>query len=272
MKKHLFFPLLMICLFVLSASVFAADPWDSLFEYYGLENESQLDGLDISWDLDSTHKNVAKMPVIYGDDPQAYTPDVYTPGETERASITLQAVAYIPTYIRLELSGNSGKRTVRTFGPIQLGSENFDNDLIFDNEIGGFVDESWSSLGHGEAMEIAPGSETYIQASDYLKAEVFSNNKYKYEVQASPLVADIEQSANPGATLNLDMAYSISSSGSYSEWTDVTFEQENQAVPIAPENSALTKLSVMHRFRVPYTDSVAAGKYTGTIYFKVYSL
>ncbi len=272
MKKQLPLTLVFLSIFIFSALSFAQSNWDNLFTNYDPENEKLLSGLDIGWEVSTTdYKNIAKIPAIYGNEAQTYTEDIVSKTATERSSIVVDTVAFIPTYVKLELSGNSGKSTVHAFGPFTVGNSLFENALIFDNEIGGFIDENWNSLGHGEQLSIAPDKNRYIQASDYLKAVIFSNDNYKYEVTASPLLATSE-SAIPNASLSLEMAYStLNANDSYGDWQSFTFTGINSSEMIA-QKSALQTLTVMHRFRVPYNNEVAAGKYTGKIHFKVYTL
>ncbi len=264
MKRSSRLILLVFSVLLLGTFVLAETDWEAFFENY--ENGSEDKGaIELSW---VTEANNTTIPIIYGNNPKAYNPD--TPTAAEKASITLNAVAYIPTYVKLELTGNAGKSTVRTFGPITIGESTFSNDLIFDNEIGGFVDSSWNSVGHGKNIEIGPEDENYIQASDYLQAVVFSNDNYKYEVVSSPLISVEGQAAEKDKTLNLEMGYNIKTGSSWGEWGSVVFDSnKNFEIKTC---TPLETLIVMHRFRVPYNDEVVAGKYEGTIYFKVYTL
>ena len=258
MKRSSRLILLVLSVLLLGTLVSAATEWDSFFtNYNSTQNQS---GQKVDW---AAGENNAPIPTIYGNDPTSYTPDA--PTAAERASITLNAIAYIPTYVKLQLSGNAGKSTVHAFGPITKGEGTFTNDLVFDNEIGGFVDNGWNSVGHGDNIEIGPEDGYYIQASDYLKAVVFSNSNYKYEVVSSPLTT------TDGKTLDLEMGYNIKNGELWGDWSPVTFNSINKNVSIS-SCGPLQTLTVMHRFRVPYNDTVVAGQYTGKIYFKVYTL
>lgn len=258
MKRSSRLILLVLSVLLLGTLVLAETEWDSLFTNYTTGKDDE--GMIVSW---GSEVNNAPLPIIYGTGATSYTADVAS--AEQKASITLNAIAYIPTYVKLELSGNAGKSTVRAFGPLIVGEDEFANNLIFDNEIGGFVDENWNSVGHGKNIEIGPEDARYIQASDYLQAVVFSNAKYRYEVVSSPLTnAD-------GKTLNLEMGYNVKGA-TWGDWFSETFDSVNKTVPISSSSEPLQTLTVMHRFRVPYDTTVVAGQYTGKIYFKVYTL
>ncbi len=258
MKRSSRLILLVLSVLLLGTLVSAANEWDDFFtNYNSTQNQS---GQKVDW---AAGENNTPIPTSYVNDPNSYTHDA--PTAAERASITLNAIAYIPTYVKLQLSGNAGKSTVHAFGPVTIGESTFSNNLIFDNEIGGFVDNDWNSVGHGKNIEISPEDGYYIQASDYLKAVVFSNSKYEYEVVSSPLTTTDEKS------LALEMGYTIKNGDLWGEWSPVTFNSTNQNVSIS-SCEPLQTLTVMHRFRVPYNDTVVAGEYSGKIYFKVYTL
>lgn len=268
MKKRFTIVFVLATVLILASFVSASNPWEGIFGTANSNIEDITnDGIQIEWSINPTQENFNDLLI-----PNNYYGDLSGIAK-ERASIELKAVAYIPTFVRLELKGNGGKSTVRAFGPDGVAQAVFGNDLIFDNEIGGFVDENWNSLGQGRNLEVTPETGKYIQASDYLTASIFSNHGYKYVVESDLLIKETgEISPSVITILPLQMSYAIVNESNSISWSEIkTFDFNNRSFTIA-EKPALSATQVLHRFRVPYDDTVAAGKYEGKISFKVYTL
>lgn len=222
------------------------------------------DGVSIWWVTGDEYSNT-KM------DRKGWTPDAN--GEGQTVELNVEALAYIPCYLKMEFNGNDGKTVLESFGPRKLG----DNDIayakgsipsreagqyhiIFDNEIGGFVDGKWNSLGHGRNAEIAPGPDVYIQACDIFQVKIFSNDDFKYDVIGAPLT-------NGTANLNLEIGTSTAIDGTYDAQTFDTVKTINIG-----EGAPCTDITYFHRFRVPYAMNVVHGSYSGSITFKAYTI
>lgn len=190
-------------------------------------------------------------------------------GSGQLAQVNLKMYAYIPCYLKLELTGNNGKTIVESFGPPdkdktigQAISNPVDYCITFDNEMGGFVDQDWKSLGAGRNLEIAPGPDVFIAACDIFHVKVYSNDNFKYDVIAAPL------DQNGGSNkLNLEMGTSGTVNGTYS----TTVFDAQKTVNIGNGNPCET-LQYYHKFRVPYSTTTVHGGYSGTVTFKAYTI
>jgi hypothetical protein len=186
-------------------------------------------------------------------------------GSNQLTQLTIQAHAYIPCYLRMEFNGNNGKSILESYGPEgksgigQAVSNETKYQIIFDNEMGGFVDNNWNSLGHGRNAEIAPGTNVFIQGCDIFHVKIYSNDDFKYDVISKPLAQNTK-------LLPLEMGYSTTINGPY---TNVMFDAP-KTVNIG-SGAPCTTLEYYHRFRVPYT-TVASGEYSGTVTFKAYTI
>ncbi|NLW56057.1 MAG: hypothetical protein GX050_05490 [Firmicutes bacterium] len=191
----------------------------------------------------------------------------------QSVQMELQTRAYIPCYLELIVNGNQGKTVLQSFGPRAHADAGLISAyrLLFDNEIGGFVNESWNSLGHGRNAEIEPAPGVYIQGCDLFKVQIYANDNYKYEVKGGPLNPT---SANVSSTQALDVLplqmRSSVDGGDFGE--TVTFEKEDTLVPIIREKQACEESVVYHQFRVPYNRNVAHGGYSGTIILRAATL
>lgn len=204
-------------------------------------------------------------------DRKGWTPDANGKGQT--VELNVEALAYIPCYLKMEFNGNDGKSVLESFGPRKVGNNDIayakgsipspeagQYHIIFDNEIGGFVDGSWNSLGHGRNAEIAPGPDVYIQACDIFQVKIFSNDDFKYDVIGAPLT-------NGTANLNLEIGTSTAIDGTYDAQTFDTAKTINIG-----EGAPCTDISYFHRFRVPYAMNVVHGSYSGSVTFKAYTI
>jgi uncharacterized protein YxeA len=179
----------------------------------------------------------------------------------QEALVKMKAKAYIPCYLKLEFTGNQGKTLIESFGPNAQGEvAPTSYEIVFDNELGGFVDSTWSVLGTGSNAEIAPGADTYIAACDTFKVVVYSNDNFKYDVISAPLTGS-------NGDLNLIMGTSNIPNGTYSN--DI-FDAA-KTILIAT-GAPCTEITRYHKFAVPYTTSTAQGAYSGDITFKAYTI
>ncbi|NLY91654.1 MAG: hypothetical protein GX081_08650 [Firmicutes bacterium] len=261
--------LLMLTTLAFAQSVWGNPPppwWDP--QWINYDNHLWDDGA-ITWtEVDEKHVNV---PWIDRDN-ALY--DENNPERGQSVEMTLLTRAYIPCYLEMRVTGNEGQTTIQSFGPLaKPEAEPTSYILAFDNEIGGFVDENWNSLGHGRNAEIYPGDfwkNVYIQGCDIFKVEVYANDDYKYEVQASPLTPyDANTEGNALDSLYLQMRYKLGLYGNFSRTH--TFDRPDEIEEIAVMD-ACEELTVYHQFRVPYSRNIAHGRYDGKVIFRAYTL
>jgi hypothetical protein len=236
--------LLMICsLFVITTMVFAE-------EKPGMKD----DGISsATWTSSTTNDYVNDTKIS-----RAYFADADVAGQ--EASVKLNAKAYIPCYLKLEFTGNQGKTLIESFGPNAKGDVTPTTyEMVFDNEMGGFVDGAWNVIKTGKNAEVAPDANTYIAACDTFKVVVFSNDNFKYDVISAPLTGK--------GNLNLIMGTSNTLTGTYSNDTFNTAKTVNFG-PYDP----CTTVTKFHKFAVPYTTSTVQGAYSGNVTFKAYTI
>jgi hypothetical protein len=239
MKKILV--LLIICsLFAITTLVFASEP--------GNNN-------GIAWTTVTGNNYVNDTSINRG----SYYTD--QDGKDQTVQVKLTAKAYIPCYLKMEFTGNTGKTVIESFGPEAQGSVTPSNYLmIFDNEMGGFINGAWKGLGTGRNAEVAPGSDVYIAACDTFKVKIYANDDFQYDVIGAPLT-------NNGKKLDLEMGTSDSLAGTY---TNTTFD-DSKTINIAIGAPCQT-IEKYHKFRVPYTTDTAHGEYSGDVTFKAYTI
>ncbi|MDZ7671235.1 MAG: hypothetical protein U5K53_00085 [Halanaerobiales bacterium] len=225
MKKNLVVGLVLVFVLMFSVGVLAENnddgDWTSSeywTEYdYGVEYDRTGDD-GIIWTnlVDPEGENGSKFVNLVGIDRSGYTVDKNKTNNDndQELEIKLPVVAYIPCYLEITLTGNEGKSTLQSFGPDATATRStlsgvtgppkgyLGYQLLFDNEVGGFIGADWKSLGAGKNAEIEPGSDIYIAGCDIFKVDVFGNEAYTYEVQSSPLVG-------MGTTLNMDIRTSM---------------------------------------------------------------
>lgn len=187
--------------------------------------------------------------------------DKHVDGQT--VEMTLEARAFIPCYLEMKVTGNRGQTGLRSYGPgINTKASASGYLLVFDNEIGGFVDEKWNMLGHNPHTEFDfDEDKVFIQGCDIFKVEVYANDHYKYEVEARPLVS--EKGSLP---LHMRSGYSMQRFGG-----TFVFDEDGKIFEVA-EKDACETLTVYHQFRVPYTRNIAQGRYDGRVIFRAYTL
>ncbi len=217
---------------------------------------------------------------LVGLDRSGYTTDVNRArGDNEldndqKLEINLPVFAYIPCYLEITLTGNEGKSSLQSFGPDATATRStlsgvtgpppgyLGYQLLFDNEIGGFIDADWKSLGAGKNAEIEPGSDIYIAGCDIFVVEVYGNEAFTYEVQSSPLMG------MGGATLNMDIRTSMNLGDSWPY--EATFDSVDE-VAFDKDYDAGNGGTFLHNFRVPYTRNSVHGSYEGDVIFRVVS-
>ena len=217
---------------------------------------------------------------LVGLDRSGYTTDVNRArGDNEldndqKLEINLPVFAYIPCYLEITLTGNEGKSSLQSFGPDATATRStlsgvtgpppgyLGYQLLFDNEIGGFIDADWKSLGAGKNAEIEPGSDIYIAGCDIFVVEVYGNEAFTYEVQSSPLMG------MGGATLNIDIRTSMNLGDSWPY--EATFDSVDE-VAFDKDYDAGNGGTFLHNFRVPYTRNSVHGSYEGDVIFRVVS-
>jgi hypothetical protein len=181
----------------------------------------------------------------------------------QSVEMTLEARAFIPSYLEMKVTGNKGQTGLRSYGPgIDTKAASSGYLLVFDNEIGGFVDDRWNMLGHNPHSEFdIQNDQVYIQGCDLFKVEVYANDNYKYEVEAGPLTS--EKGSLP---LHMRSGFSMQRFGG-----TFVFDEDGKIFEVA-EKEACEELTVYHQFRVPYGRNIAQGRYDGTIVFRAYTL
>ena len=280
MKKNLVVSLVLAFVLVFSFGVLAQEnsddtTWTSA-EYwteYGYdENYDRFDDDGLEWfnDTDSRNPGIyTNLLELNRNRPEGYTFD-RNGGEEDNdqmLEIELPTYAYIPCYLEITLTGNQGTTSGKSFGPGAAGARQATGYmLVFDNEIGGFVDADWMSLGAGQNAEVAPGENVFIAGCDIFKVETYGNEAYRYEVESSPLVA----TDNPGANLPMHIRTSFSLGDAWERDFD-TIGAPNTVVPMGTQ-AAGEALTVLHNFRVPYGIGIVHGSYSGSVIFRVVSI
>ncbi|HEX3047575.1 MAG TPA: hypothetical protein VHY08_22680 [Bacillota bacterium] len=250
----------MICVLVLfSLSALADDAQNYL------AHEEDL-GVVINTTINGANTNLAYVHDREG----TFTPDVN--GAAQSTELTLNAQAYIPCYLKMVVTGNTGRTSLESFGPgAEAAKQEGAYTLFFDNEIGGFVTSDWTVVGHGRNAEIQPGTGHYIRGCDIFKVELYSNDTYKYEVTSQPLTTNDDadtSSSSADKTLDLQMRTKIDSADWGTTWS---FGTNGQECPIS-QKAACESTTVFHDFRVPYLSTTAHGQYNGLVVLKAYTL
>lgn len=214
---------------------------------------------EVTWtDIDDDHVN---LPWI---DRNNYEYDDQNVGK-QSVELSLQARAFIPCYLEMKVTGNQGQTVLKSYGP-GVGTKASPNNylLVFDNEIGGYVNERWYTLGHGSNSEIDFDLfDLYIQGSDIFKIEVYANDNYKYQVEAGPLTTEEHDGS---LLLQMRSGYQMDRFGG-----TFSFDQPGKICNIA-EKEPCEKLTVYHQFRVAYTRKIAQGRYDGVVKFRAVTL
>ncbi len=215
----------------------------------------------VGWEVGNSNDATIKRPVDL-------TPDINNPKpESQVVEATLEANAYIPCYIRMDINGNEAKATAESFGPGAISKISASNQyyLVFDNEIGGFCDANWKPIAAGKNAEIRPDEGMYIRGCDTFKVSIYANDSFRYDVVAGPL-QKVDAVANAGdSSLTLDMRTQVDGG----VWLGTISFNNNFTTTIA-ERKACQTLTALHQFRVPYKKTTAQGHYKGNITFKAY--
>ena len=187
----------------------------------------------------------------------------------QEVAVKLNVDAYIPCYLELTLTGNQGTTSGKSFGPDTNPNMSYPNSylMVFDNEIGGFIDGNWMSKGAGRNAEVEPGDDVYIMACDIFRVDIYGNEDYKYEVEGAAL-SGIDNGAE---ALNMQMGTSLNAGDTWG--TEVTFDATNGTnIYTIGSFGATESTTALHRFRVPYTRETEHGRYHGTIIFRAVSI
>ncbi|MDD2430377.1 MAG: hypothetical protein PHD88_09740 [Firmicutes bacterium] len=288
-----FFPLF-LCLVVLSGMVFAVDfSWD--------DNSNLEDGIKVHFAKNIGYINdfEGRTTDFYRDKdnpPEAGVRALNLPSWSQQAEVTLKAKAYIPCYLGLTVFGNNGGAAVESFGPgSQSGTWNGSIwYMLFDNEIGGFIDENWEFLARGKNAEIRPfpkndldfAYNAFIEACDTFHTVVYSNDAYTYEVEAGALKYANENAGVKDLPLDMQSQFAWAmdpyalaedvigsrelDSLTYNDPIETTFTT-NKSVNFG-SMPYCTFTVVKHRFRVPYEMTVRHGEYSGQVTFRAYTI
>lgn len=185
----------------------------------------------------------------------------------QELAIDVPTYAYIPCYLKIDLVGNQGTTVGESFGPGAISStQTAGYMLVFDNEIGGFIDEDWHSLGSGRKAEVAPGPGKYIAGCDMYLINTYGNDDYKYEITSAPLVA-VDNSGDP---LPIHVRTSLDLGDSWEDPID-EIDTDPTVIPVATMEAG-EEFTALHNFRVPYDVGIDHGEYSGTITFRVVSI
>ncbi len=252
----------------------SAQYWDE-YDYdlnYNMATEDK-DGLIWKNVVDPEGQNGSDFVNLVGINRQSYTVDKNRKrnDDDQELEIKIPVVAYIPCYLEITLTGNEGHSSFQSFGPDSFGSESTNGgttppsgysgyQLLFDNEVGGFVDDEWKSLGSGKNAEIEPGSDIFIAGCDIFAVGVYGNDDYTYEVQSSPL------DGAGSATLNM---YIRTSMDLGDNWPYQGVFDSNDKIAFDKDIDAGDGMTFLHNFKVPYSNSVAHGSYSGEVIFRV---
>lgn len=266
MKKILVM-LFLVATMVFSGAVMATDCLQGLLDGYDDLGPDQLDGIEFTPNTGPQYVNLDLNRSYYGDENK--TKDAID----QVVGVTLEAQAFIPCYIELRVTGNLGESFVQSFGPDSAGIFEHPQMMIFDNEVGGFVNENWESLGHGYTAEITPEDGRYIQACDIFKVDIWANDTYRYQVESHALMnvdADISSPLSADF-LTLDMRTCLDNTG-WGPTHTFTDDLSTFIVEIEDSRAACESLTALHQFRVPYNRTIAHGTYEGMVLFIAYTI
>jgi hypothetical protein len=274
MKKMLVLALALV--FMLSGAVmaeypgvFADDPFDpDLSGEFGAGGDYEF---YVDLDFDG---------MVYYNDTDADNPGIYTNLESlnrdgehrdvnngndgQEVAIRINAKAYIPCFLEMRLTGNQGTTSAISYGPDAVGSTTASGyEMVFDNELGGYLDENWQSLGYGSNVALNPDDNTFIGACDIFAVEVFSNDNYRYEVESKALEG---KNGASGETLPMYMRTDLGGG-----WlaNDFVFNAPNT---FARTRNAGVKLEALHNFKVPFSMNTVHGEYTGDVTFRAMTI
>jgi hypothetical protein len=280
-KKNLVVGLVLAFVMVFSFGVLAENSDDTIWASAEYLQEYGYDGNDgnydrfgddgLVWfnDADSNNPGMYTLLELNRNTPEGYTFDRNrgTNDNDQMLEIELPTYAYIPCYLEITLTGNQGTTSGKSFGPGAAGTKQATGYMmVFDNEIGGFVDDDWMSLGAGQNAEVAPGEDVFIAGCDIFKVETYGNEAYKYYVQSSPLVT----TDNGGAVLPMHIRTSFSLGDAWERDFD-TIGAPNTVVLMGTQVAG-EALTALHNFRVPYGIGVVHGSYSGSVIFRVVSI
>lgn len=243
---------------------------------YGANYDNGINDDGIIWvnkvDVEET-EGASQYVNLIGLNRKGYTKDINSGGvdDDQKLEVRVPVVAYIPCYLEITLTGNEGQSSFQSFGPDAQGSESTNGgttppsnysgyQLLFDNEVGGFVDENWMSLGSGKNAEIEPGSDVFIAGCDIFAVGVYGNDDYTYEVQSSPL--------DGAGSATLDM-YIRTSMDLGDNWPYQGVFDSDDKIGFDKDIDAGDGMTFLHNFKVPYSNSVAHGSYSGEVIFRV---
>jgi hypothetical protein len=191
----------------------------------------------------------------------------------QEVEIKVPVEAYIPCYLEMRLTGNQGTTSAISYGPNATASgstvvDGYGYQMTFDNEIGGYLDDEWQSLGHGSNVEIDPGDEVFIGACDIFAVEVISNDDYKYQVKSKALQG---QDGASGEFLPMYMRTALD--GGTWLGTDTIFDSETSAYDVFEESRVAGEtLEALHNFKVPFSMNTVHGEYNGEVIFRAVTI
>ena len=282
MRKSLIVVFALIFTLVLSFGVMAENGDDGIFDSVQYEEEYGFFGEEgsydrfeddgVAWFNDVDSNNPGQYTNLEGLDRNGYKLDSNRPNATDEdqeVAVKLTVDAYIPCYLELTLTGNQGITSGKSFGPDTNPNVGTANGylMVFDNEIGGFVDGDWNSKGAGRNAEVEPGDDVYIMACDIFRVDVYGNEDYRYEVEGSALSAR----DNSGSALTMQMGTSLDLGDTWGTEVDFAATEGTNIFNIH-QGGATESMSALHRFRVPYNRNTVHGHYGGTIIFRAVSI
>lgn len=249
---------------------FADDPFNPNFSQefvdgdYEFYVDNDFGGMVYYNDVDSTNPGKYTHLESLKRDVNAMYRDKNNGTNGQEVAIKLNAKAYIPCFLEMRLTGNQGTTSAISYGPNASGQTTATGyEMVFDNELGGYLDEDWQSLGYGSNVQLNPNATTYIGACDIFSVEVFSNDDYRYEVESQALAG---QNGAQGETLPMHMRSDLGNG-----WlpNDYIF---NASSIFDTNRSAGVKLTAVHNFKVPFSMSTVHGEYTGNVIFRALTI
>ena len=284
MKRSLVVVLMLVFVLTFSFSILAqengdngTDPycdWDAAgywedFGYAGNYGMVDYDGVEFEANYGDEYVNLPELyrGGIYKDrDREVGKGD--EPDDDQSLIIRLPAFAYIPCYLEITLTGNKLQNIGKSFGPDTDGFWEGNNNymLLFDNEVGGFVDDEWMFIADGKNAEVMPGEGKFIAGCDVFCVKTNGNESYKYQVWSKPLESTIGEnfldlymmtSLDQGETWGSDFIFDIPETYEIAEIG--SFEDGGENI-------------FLHNFKVPYDVGTRHGEYTGEVLFRVVSI
>jgi len=300
MKKILILGLALMVIMTLSFTVIAAEGPDDAYERTG--TDPLAESYDAGWVIDVgslegwTSSNfetlsqqesgvseiVGEGVTVIGtnvkwDGPSDVLPlSVVGPPEFDFEQVInyeVNAYAEIPCYLEMNIFGNGGWMKGKSIGQgavtdVEAVTNHY---MLFHTNFGGVLDEDWNFVEQGDHLYSSFSARDrndmpalYIHACDLWTANLFGNVPYGFSVASAGLGSSNQLPIHMRHVIQDELDFP--DMDAFSSTDTLTAD----GVEIA-QFAALHTAQINMQFRVPYAN-IAAGVYTGTVTFSMYSI